>query len=42
MTVHDFIVIYNETFKYIDEKFGVDAVKELWATISLQWCTHLR
>ena len=40
--MHDFIVIYNETFKYIDKKFGADAVKDLWATISLQWCTHLR
>jgi len=42
MTVNDFIVIYNETFKYIEKKHGQDAVKNLWETISIQWCTHLR
>lgn len=41
MTVHDFIVIYNETFKYIEDKYGVEAVKDLWKTISEEWCTHL-
>lgn len=41
MTVHDFIVTYNETFKYIEEKYGVEAVRNLWKTISEQWCTHL-
>lgn len=41
MTVHDFIVIYNETFKYIEAEYGAEAVKDLWATISEQWCTHL-
>jgi hypothetical protein len=42
MTVHDYIVIYYETFKYIEKEYGVDNVKELWSTISGQWCTHLR
>ncbi|NJD03850.1 MAG: hypothetical protein FIA99_14900 [Ruminiclostridium sp.] len=42
MTVHDFIVIYNETFKYIEEKYGADEVKDLWAAISREWCGHLR
>lgn len=42
MTVQDFIVIYNETFKYIEGKYGKEQVKDLWATISKQWCTHLR
>jgi hypothetical protein len=42
MTVHDFIVIYNESFKYIEKNFGADAVKDFWKTISDQWCTHLR
>ena len=41
MTIQDFIVTYNETFKYIECKYGVEAVKELWQTISEQWCTHL-
>ena len=41
MTVHDFIVIYNDTFKYIEANYGVEAVKDLWATISSEWCTHL-
>ncbi|NJD02894.1 MAG: hypothetical protein FIA99_09960 [Ruminiclostridium sp.] len=42
MTVHDFIMIYNESFKYIENKYGTDALKDLWETISKQWCTHLR
>ena len=42
MTVHDFIVIYNDTFKFIYKKYGPEALRDLWATISLQWCTHLR
>lgn len=42
MTVQDFIIIYNETFRYIEEKFGRDKVDDLWSTISKQWCTHLR
>lgn len=41
MTIHDFIVVYNETFKFIEEKYGVEAVKDLWETISKRWCTHL-
>ena len=41
MTVHDFIVVYNETFKYIEEKYGVMALLDLWKTISEEWCTHL-
>jgi|LSQX01.1.fsa_nt_gb hypothetical protein len=41
MTVHDFIVTYNETFKFIEDKYGVEAVKDLWKTISEEWCTHL-
>ncbi|RCX09344.1 hypothetical protein DFR58_13620 [Anaerobacterium chartisolvens] len=41
MTVHDFIVIYNESFKYIKDKYGAEALKDLWSTISKQWCTHL-
>lgn len=42
MTIHDFIIIYNETFKFIEDKYGVEAVEDLWATISKQWCGHLR
>lgn len=42
MTVQNFIVIYNETFRYIDEKYGPEKLNELWAVISRQWCTHLR
>jgi hypothetical protein len=34
MTVYDFIVIYNETFKYIEDKYGAEAVLDLWKTIS--------
>jgi len=39
--VHDFIVVYNDTFKYIDQIYGEEAVKDLWAAISERWCTHL-
>lgn len=42
MTVQDFIVIYNETFKYIDKKYGKYMVYDLWETISREWCLHLR
>lgn len=41
MTVNDFIVIYNETFKYIEKNYGPEAVKDLWQELSTQWCTHL-
>ena len=41
MTVNDFIVVYNETFKYVEKNYGVDALKNLWGTISEQWCKHL-
>lgn len=42
MTIRDFIVAYNYTFEYIEEKYGTEAVRDLWKTISEQWCTHLR
>lgn len=42
MTVQEFIVIYNETFKYIEQKYGAEAVKDLWSALSNRWCTHLR
>ena len=41
MTVYNFIEIYNETFKYIEKEYGAEAVKDLWQTISAQWCVHL-
>ncbi|MDO8685505.1 MAG: hypothetical protein Q7J78_02415 [Clostridiales bacterium] len=42
MIIYDFIGIYNETFKYIENKYGANAVMDLWSTISEQYCTHLR
>jgi hypothetical protein len=42
MTIKDFILAYNHTFSYLEEKFGIEAVKDLWQTISDKWCTHLR
>ena len=42
MTVRDFIVIYNETFIYIEKEYGEERVNYLWKTISNQWCSHLR
>ena len=42
MTVQDFIVIYNETFKYVEKNYGRKQVDDLWAAISEEWCTHLR
>jgi hypothetical protein len=41
VTVYDFIVIYNETFKYIEDRYGVEALKDLWRTINEQFCVHL-
>jgi hypothetical protein len=41
LTVHDFTIIYNETFKYIDQKYGSGEVKDLWNEISKRWCVHL-
>jgi len=42
VTVQDFIVLYNETFKFIEKNYGRDQVDDLWAVISREWCTHLR
>jgi hypothetical protein len=42
MTIQDFIVAYNATFKYLEDKYGTDAERDLWKTISDRWCTHLR
>ena len=41
MTVQSFIVLYNETFRYLRDKFGPEAVYELWSALSSEWCCHL-
>ena len=41
MTIRDYIVAYNETFRYVEQKYGPDALKSLFAAISAQWCVHL-
>jgi hypothetical protein len=41
MRIADFIVVYNETFKYIYEKDGPQYVKALWKAISENYCKHL-
>lgn len=42
MTVQDFIVIYNETFIYVEKEYGKEKVKDLWKTLSDEWCVHLK
>lgn len=42
MTIQDFILAYNEGFKYLRQRHGDDAVKALWQTISDTWCHHLK
>jgi len=41
MRIADFIVVYNETFKYIYEKDGPHYVKALWRAISENYCENL-
>jgi hypothetical protein len=41
MTIRDYIPAYNKTFEYVDTKFGAEALKDLFATISREYCTHL-
>lgn len=41
MTIQDFIAAYNKSFRYIEKKYGTEALRKLWSTISNDWCTHL-
>lgn len=41
MTIRDYIRFYNKTFGYVEEKFGVDALADLFSTISKEYCSHL-
>lgn len=41
MTVQLFILLYNETFRYISEVYGPNALRGLWGEISDRWCCHL-
>lgn len=41
MTIRDYIAAYNKTFAYVEEKYGVEALKELFSTLSKEYCTHL-
>lgn len=41
MTIRDYIVAYNETFRYVEERFGSAALKDMFSAISDQWCVHL-
>ena len=40
-SAQDQVVIYNETFRYVYDKLGYDALKDLWAKMSKEWCYHL-
>lgn len=42
MLIKDFINIYNETFKYIENKYGKKKVDCLWQTISEEFCFKIR
>ncbi|MEG1524799.1 MAG: hypothetical protein RRZ24_06165 [Clostridia bacterium] len=41
MTIRDYIAAYNKTFGYVEEKYGVDMLGNLFSTISKEYCTHL-
>ena len=41
MTIQTFIVLYNETFKFVQEKYGNDAVLGLWKNLRETQLTHL-
>lgn len=41
MTVQCFILLYNETFRYIADHYGEEALQGLWDEISSRWCCHL-
>ena len=41
MTIRDYIVAYNETFRYVEERYGEEPLKSLFATLSDRWCAHL-
>jgi len=40
-SAQDQVIIYNETFRYVYDKFGYDALKDLWAKMSREWCVDL-
>ena len=41
MTIKDYIAAYNKTFGYVEEKYGVEALRDLFSTLSREYCTHL-
>ena len=41
MTIRDYIRCYNKTFGYVEDKFGVDDLADLFHTISVEYCNHL-
>lgn len=41
MTIRDYIASYNKTFDYVEKTFGADALRDLFATLSREYCTHL-
>ena len=40
-SAQDQIIIYNETFRYVFDKYGYEALKDLWAKMSREWCVDL-
>lgn len=41
MTIRDYIRCYNKTFGYVEDKYGVDDLADLFHTISVEYCNHL-
>ena len=41
ISANEFILFYNEIFKYLDEKFGKDELKKLWDGIKNTYCKKL-
>lgn len=41
MTIRDYIAAYNKTFGYVEQKYGTEALADLFAAISREYCAHL-
>lgn len=41
MSINNLITIYNETFQYIDDKYGRKSLLNLWTKMSEEWCVDL-
>lgn len=41
MTIQDYIRCYNKTFGYVEDKWGAEALGDLFLSISREYCQHL-